>query len=96
MFAAVGADTLISRSIEIARERADRFAADVAGLRDTLAGLRSRVRGRQPFLDLALGMDAHVRRHLVPLAAALYLVVTVTWTLVQRIVLRRRFPLHGG
>lgn len=30
----------------------------------------------------------------VPLAAALYLVVTVTWTLVQRIVLRRRFPLH--
>ncbi|WP_431778754.1 YidC/Oxa1 family membrane protein insertase [Microbacterium aurantiacum] len=29
----------------------------------------------------------------VPLAAALYLVVTVTWTLVQRVVLRRRFPL---
>lgn len=28
----------------------------------------------------------------VPLAAALYLVVTVAWTLVQRIVLRRRFP----
>lgn len=30
----------------------------------------------------------------VPLAAALYLVVTVTWTLVQRLILRRRFPLH--
>jgi len=29
----------------------------------------------------------------VPLAAALYLVVTVCWTLVQRIILRRRFPL---
>ncbi|WP_223622290.1 membrane protein insertase YidC [Microbacterium sp. EST19A] len=29
----------------------------------------------------------------VPLAAALYLTVTVAWTLVQRIVLRRRFPL---
>jgi YidC/Oxa1 family membrane protein insertase len=29
----------------------------------------------------------------VPLAAALYLATTVTWTLVQRIVLRRRFPL---
>lgn len=28
----------------------------------------------------------------VPLAAALYLVVTVAWTLVQRLVLRRRFP----
>ncbi|BDZ40516.1 YidC/Oxa1 family membrane protein insertase [Microbacterium suwonense] len=30
---------------------------------------------------------------LVPLAAALYLVVTVTWTLGQRAVLRRRYPL---
>ncbi|WP_106816425.1 YidC/Oxa1 family membrane protein insertase [Microbacterium timonense] len=29
----------------------------------------------------------------VPLAAALYLAVTVTWTLVQRLVLRRRYPL---
>lgn len=29
----------------------------------------------------------------VPLAAGLYLLVTVTWTLVQRIVLRRRYPL---
>lgn len=70
MFAAVTADTLVTRSVEIARERADRFAADVSGLRETLGGLRSRVRGRQPFLDLALGMDAHVHRHLVPLAAA--------------------------
>jgi YidC/Oxa1 family membrane protein insertase len=29
----------------------------------------------------------------VPLAAGLYLFVTVTWTLAQRLVLRRRFPL---
>lgn len=29
----------------------------------------------------------------VPLAAALYLVVTVSWTLVQRALLRRRYPL---
>lgn len=29
----------------------------------------------------------------VPLAAGLYLLVTVAWTLVQRILLRRRFPL---
>ncbi|KAA9134875.1 YidC/Oxa1 family membrane protein insertase [Microbacterium caowuchunii] len=28
----------------------------------------------------------------VPLAAGLYLLVTVTWTLVQRLILRRRFP----
>jgi YidC/Oxa1 family membrane protein insertase len=29
----------------------------------------------------------------VPLAAALYLTVTVVWTLVQRMLLRRRYPL---
>jgi YidC/Oxa1 family membrane protein insertase len=29
----------------------------------------------------------------VPLAAALYLTVTVVWTLMQRVILRRRFPL---
>jgi len=32
----------------------------------------------------------------VPLAAGLYLLVTVAWTLVQRILLRRRFPLDAG
>lgn len=70
MFAALPADTVVARTIDIARERADRFAADASGLRDALSGLRARVRGRQPFLDLALGMDGHVRRHLVPLTAA--------------------------
>lgn len=30
----------------------------------------------------------------VPLAAGLYLLVTVTWTLVQRVVLRRRYPIE--
>ncbi len=32
----------------------------------------------------------------VPLAAAVYLAATVVWTLVQRVVLRRRFPLATG
>lgn len=30
----------------------------------------------------------------VPLAAALYLTVTVSWTLIQRILLRRRYPVR--
>lgn len=70
MFAALPADAIVARAVDIARERADRFAADSSELRDALTGLRARVRGRQPFLDLALGMDGYVRRHLVPLAAA--------------------------
>lgn len=32
----------------------------------------------------------------VPLAAALYLTVTVAWTLVQRLILRRRYPLPSA
>lgn len=70
MFAALPVETLVARTIEMARERADRFAAEASTLKETITGLRSRARGRQPFLDLALGLDGHVRRHLVPLAAA--------------------------
>lgn len=70
MFAALSPDTVVARVVEIARERAERFAAAAPALADTLAGLRSRARGRHSFVDLALGVDGHVRRHLVPLAAA--------------------------
>ncbi len=70
MFAALATDVVVARVIDIARDRAERFAATAPALAATLAGLRSRARGRQPFVDLALGLDGHVRRHLVPLAAA--------------------------
>ena len=70
MFAALPVDTVVARVVDIARDRAERFAAAAPTLADTFAGLRSRVRGRQPFVDLVLGIEGHVRRHLVPLAAA--------------------------
>ena len=70
MFAALPVETVVARVIDLARERADRCAAAAPDLATTLQALQSRVRGRQPFVDLALGIDAHVRRHLVPLAAA--------------------------
>jgi len=70
MFAALPVEAVVARVIDIARERAERFAAAAPKLSATLSGLRSRARGRQPFVDLALGIDGHVRRHLVPLAAA--------------------------
>jgi len=70
MFAALPAETVVARVVDIARDRADRFAASAPDLAETFRGLQTRVRGRQPFVDLALGIDAHVRRHLVPLAAA--------------------------
>jgi sugar-specific transcriptional regulator TrmB len=70
MFAALPPDLVISRAIEIAREQSERVASDAMVLRKTFGELRSRARGRQPFVDLALGMEGHTRRHLVPLAAA--------------------------
>src|SRR6267143_1049642 len=70
MFAALPAEVVVSRIVDFARERSERFAAEASALHATFAGLRSRVRGRQPFLDLALGVEGHIRRHLVPLAAA--------------------------
>jgi sugar-specific transcriptional regulator TrmB len=70
MFAALPSEVVVARIIEIARERAEQFTARASELQATFTGLRSRARGRHPFLDLALGVEGHIRRHLVPLAAA--------------------------
>jgi len=70
MFAALPSEVVVARIIEIARERSERFAAQASELQATFSGLQSRVRGRHPFVDLALGVEGHNRRHLVPLAAA--------------------------
>jgi hypothetical protein len=70
MFAAMPAAAVVSRVVEIARERADRFAATAPSLQETFAGLKARVRAHQPFLDLAWGVDGHVRRHLLTLTTA--------------------------
>lgn len=69
-YAALPADVVVDRVVELARERADRFAHGTETLRQTLAALPARLRGRQTFVDLALGMESHVRRHLVHLASA--------------------------
>ena len=70
MFAALPSEVVVARIIDIARERSERFAAQASELQATFTGLQSRVRGRHPFVDLALGVEGHNRRHLVPLAAA--------------------------
>ena len=70
MYAALPPDVVVARTIDIARERSDRIAAQAAELQAMFTGLRSRARGRHPFLDLALGIEGHIRRHLVPLSAA--------------------------
>ena len=69
-YAALPADVVVDRIVDIARERAERFARSTQDLRQTLAALPERLRGRHTFVDLALGMESHARRHLVHLATA--------------------------
>jgi len=70
MYAARSVDAVTDRVIELARERAEHFAAGAQDLRELLASLPGRVRGKQTFVDLALGAESHVKRHLIHLAAA--------------------------
>ena len=75
-YAALPADVVVDRTIELTRERAERFAHGTEALRRTLTGLPARLRGRQTFVDLALGMESHARRHLVHLANAAHRILS--------------------
>lgn len=68
LYSALPAEVVVERLAEIAAERAADFARRVQPLRETLANLPGRLRGRQPFVDLALGTESHVKRHLARLA----------------------------
>jgi sugar-specific transcriptional regulator TrmB len=70
LYCAIPGQEVADRLIEISRQNSDQFAKQVEGLRATLAGLPDRVRGRTTFVDLALGVESHVKRHVIHLAAA--------------------------
>ena len=70
MYAALPADVIVDRLADAARSRAEGFASRVEGLREVLSGFEGEVAGRQTFADLALGVEAHVKRHLVRLSSA--------------------------
>jgi sugar-specific transcriptional regulator TrmB len=70
MYAALSPDVVTTRAVELAHDRAERFETASSDLREMLASLSGRLRGRQTFVDLALGVDSHIRRHLTQLAAA--------------------------
>ena len=68
LYSALPAEVVVERLAEIAAERAADFARRVQPLREALANLPGRLHGRQPFVDLALGTESHVKRHLARLA----------------------------
>lgn len=70
LFSAHSTDAVFARLIELSKERADRFAAEARSLKEQFAALPGRETGRGTFVDLALGRNSHVKRHMVHLAAA--------------------------
>jgi len=70
LYAALPADEIVDRLIAFARGRAESFAASSDSLREVLSQASGRLKGGQTFADLALGVESHVKRHLVRLASA--------------------------
>ena len=70
LFAALPPDAVVERVSEIARTRAESVAAGARDLLDQLAKRSGKAAGRHAFVDLALGADSHVSRHLVHLVTA--------------------------
>ncbi|MCB1033712.1 MAG: hypothetical protein KDD47_07755, partial [Acidobacteria bacterium] len=70
LYAMVEVEVAVDRLVEVARARAERFASRCDALRRTLAEARGRAESRKTFTDLALGVESHVKRHLVQLAGA--------------------------
>src|SRR5215813_1834578 len=70
LYSAFPGDEVVNRLVEIARQNAERFARQAEELKEMLTALPERVRGRTTFVDLALGMESHIKRHVINLAAA--------------------------
>ncbi|MBN8740972.1 MAG: hypothetical protein BGP24_20575 [Lysobacterales bacterium 69-70] len=70
LYAALPPEPLIERLNAIARERAEAFAAASTQLRAAFEKLPRRLKSSQSRVDLALGADSHIKRHVSRLAGA--------------------------
>ncbi len=70
IYSALSSDEVADRLIAIVHQNAARFVQRAEKLRKTLSEQRERIRGKKTFVDLALGIDSHVKRHLTHLTTA--------------------------
>ena len=70
LYAALPGEDVANRLIDISRHNAEEFAKRAQKLKVALSALPERARGRRPFADLALGVESHVKRHVMHLATA--------------------------
>lgn len=70
LYAALPADVVVDRLIELARHETEQFETEAEKLRPLLASVPDRLRTRRAFVDVAPGAESHVKRHVIHLAAA--------------------------
>ena len=70
LYKALSGDEITDRLIAISNQNAAQFASRAEKLRKTLSDRRERIHGKKAFVDLALGMESHVKRHLTHLTTA--------------------------
>ena len=70
LYSALSDDEVVDRLIQIARDNTEQFVRRAQELRQSFAALPKRVRGRRTFVDVALGAESHVKRHVLHLATA--------------------------
>jgi sugar-specific transcriptional regulator TrmB len=70
LYAALPADVVVDRLVELARQDTRRFEVEAEKLRPLLASVPDRLKTRQTFVDVAPGAESHVKRHVTHLAAA--------------------------
>lgn len=70
LYTAPGPDELLERLKQLKRRQAEAFALEADALREKLRGLPQKLGTRSSRVDLALGAESHVKRHLTRLATA--------------------------
>jgi len=70
LYSALPSDDVVNRLIEISRRDTEQFSKQAEKLRAALSAHAERVRGRKAFVDLALGIESHVKRHMIHLTTA--------------------------
>lgn len=70
LYSALPSDVVVDRLVELMRARAEDFAGRSSKLRSALASVPGTLPGRRTVVDLALGVQSHVKRHLSRLVGA--------------------------
>jgi sugar-specific transcriptional regulator TrmB len=70
LYSALPSDVVVDRLVELVRARGEALAGRCSKLRSALAQVPGKLQGRRAVIDLALGVESHVKRHVSRLVGA--------------------------